>query len=83
MKKIIILVCMAVMVTPLVFGPSLVYAKGKQEGMPKGFEKGKKKGWGESKVPPGWTKGEKKGWDGKEVPPGLDTEEDTEEEDTE
>lgn len=47
-------------------------AKGKPDGMPGGFEKGEKKGWGESQVPPGWSKGQKKGWGEADLPPGLD-----------
>ncbi len=39
--------------------------------MPKGFEKGEKKGWKGEKTPPGWLKGEKKGWKGADMPPGL------------
>lgn len=38
---------------------------------PKGFEKGKKKGWGGEKTPPGWSKGKKTGWQGGGMPPGL------------
>jgi hypothetical protein len=37
----------------------------------KGFEKGKKKGWGGEKTPPGWSKGKKTGWQGGGMPPGL------------
>lgn len=29
---------------------------------PPGWEKGEKRGWGDSEVPPGWEKGEKTGW---------------------
>lgn len=56
---------------PFLFVSLPAFAKGKGGGMPGGFEKGEKKGWGESKVPPGWSKGEKKGWGEEEVPPGL------------
>lgn len=54
---------------------SLGFAKGKggrTKGMPAGFEKGEKKGWGESSVPPGWGKGDKKGWGEASLPPGLE-----------
>lgn len=56
----------------LALGPS-AFAKGKggEKGLPGGFEKGEKKGWGESKTPPGWSQGEKKGWGEKDMPPGL------------
>lgn len=55
----------------LLTGPE-VFAKGKSGGgTPSGFEKGEKKGWGESEVPPGWSHGEKKGWGEAGTPPGL------------
>lgn len=78
MKKTMTFACLAVFFTSFILGTSLVYAK-KPGGMPGGFEKGEKKGWGESKTPPGWSKGEKKGWNDEGVPPGLKTEEETEE----
>ena len=55
----------------LSFVLSCPMAFAKKEGMPGGFEKGQKTGWGESQVPPGWSHGEKKGWDGQTTPPGL------------
>jgi hypothetical protein len=43
-------------------------AGGKQ---PPGWEKGRKKGWGDDKTPPGWEHGNKKGWGDNSTPPGL------------
>lgn len=63
---------LVILILPLILGayPLAGYAK-KGGGSPGGFEKGEKKGWGESEVPPGYSHGEKKGWEGKDTPPGL------------
>lgn len=70
MRKWIMWLWVIGLASPLVFGSSIAYAKKDRGGLPKGFEKGEKKGWS-TKVPPGWSKGKKKGWDGKDRPPGL------------
>jgi len=53
----------------LVLSAAPAFAKKPEGGaMPAGFEKGNKKGWGESEVPPGFAKGEKKGWKDRLMP---------------
>lgn len=73
MEKWLRILSVASLVICFLFTGSLAFAKGsgKGKGMPGGFEKGEKKGWGESQVPPGWSHGKKKGWDDKKMPPGL------------
>lgn len=74
MKKLILWIGVILLASPLIFGSSVAFAKKGEHGLPKGFEKGEKKGWKNEKVPPGWSKGKKKGWDGKDRPPGLQEE---------
>lgn len=61
-----------------------LYAAMNHEKPSGGFEKGEKKGWGDSKTPSGWEKGKKKGWHGEKTPPGfvVGTETETEAETT-
>ena len=69
MKKLIKLMMLALMVSPMVLGSSIALAK--NTGTPNGFSKGGKNGWQGGTAPRGWSHGNKKGWKGGTSPYGL------------
>ena len=79
MKNKTVWIVMGLWVVMVCFDGTSAFAKGRGNsgsgdaggGMPAGFSKGQKKGWGDEKTPPGWSQGKKKGWRESGGPLGL------------